>query len=91
MKALLILDLAADVAVLALGVIMLIVGIKVCNGPQAKFGKYGSIPALSKFWMYLPIPVAGAGMIIFELEQVFQHIQEFFVKKDDGQEAKQTL
>ena len=87
-KVLLALDLVADVAVLALGVIMLVVGVKVCNGPLAKFGKYGSIPTLSKFWMYLPIPVAGVGMIIFELEQVFQHIQAFFVKKDDGQEAK---
>jgi len=75
------LDLIADIAVLALGIIMVVEGFGVCNGPLAKFGKYASIPALSKFWQYLPIPVAGIGMIIFELEQAFQHIEEFFVKE----------
>ena len=87
-KLLISLDILADLAVLALGVVMLLVGTQVCKGPLARFGKYGSIPTLSKFWQYLPIPVAGAGMIIFELEQVFQHIQEFFVRNDQEKEAR---
>ncbi len=86
-KVLLCLDLLADIAVMALAVVMVTVGMQVCNGPLASFGKYSSIPTLSKFWQYFPIPIAGAGMIIFELEQVFQHIEEFFVK-EDGKEGK---
>ena len=73
------LDVLADFAVLALGVIMLVYGIKVCNSPLARFGRYESLPQLSRVWMYLPIPVAGAGMVIFELEQIFR---QFFDKED---------
>ena len=80
------LDVLADVAVLVLGIIMLVYGIKVCNSPLARFGKYESIPTLSRVWMYLPIPIAGAGMIIFELEQIFQHIEAFF-KNDESEVA----
>ncbi|MBQ9897228.1 MAG: TRAP transporter small permease subunit [Synergistaceae bacterium] len=82
------LDVLADVAVLALGVVMLVYGIKVCNSPLARFGRYESIRSLSRVWMYLPIPVAGAGMIIFELEQIFRHIEAFYIKDEDKQEAK---
>ena len=38
--------------------------------------------------MYLPVPIAGLGMIIFELEQVFQHLEEFFVSDKNGKEAQ---
>lgn len=69
------LDLLSEIAVLALGAVMLIYGIKVCNSPLARFGKYESLPQLSRVWMYLPIPLAGASMIIFELEQVFQRLE----------------
>ena len=75
------LDVLADVAVLALGVVMLVYGIKVCNSPLARFGRYESLPQLSRVWMYLPIPIAGAGMVIFELEQLFQL---FFDDKEDA-------
>ncbi len=55
----------------------------------AKFAKYSSLPKLSQVWMYLPVPVAGVGMIIFELEQVFLHIEEFFtLDNDKGKEAQ---
>ena len=84
-KALICLDILADVAVMVLGIVMLVEGIGVCNGPLAKFAKYSSIPTLSQMWMYLPVPVAGAGMIIFELEQIVLHIEEFFVPADGQQ------
>ena len=74
-----ILDLVADIAVFALGIIMLVYGIKVCQSPLARFGRYESIPTLSRFWMYLPIPVAGGSMAIFELEQIFQRLEDIFV------------
>ena len=85
-KVLMVSDVIADIAVMALGVVLVVFGIKFCNSPIAVRAKYASIPTLSKFWQYLPIPVAGVGMIVFELEQVFQHIEAFF-KKEEGKEA----
>ena len=80
-KVLTVMDLVADVAVLALGVVLVVEGSKVVSptGNIAKFAKYSSLPNLSQIWMYMPVPVAGVGMIIFELEQVFQHIEELVV------------
>ena len=86
-KVLLVSDILADVAVLALGVALIIYGIQFCNSPLSIRGKYASLPNLSKIWQYLPIPVAGLSMVIFELEQIFQHIEEFFVK-DEKKEGK---
>lgn len=80
------LDLLADIAVTALGVILLIYGIKVCDSPMARLGKYDSLPWLGRVWMYVPIPVAGATMIIFELEQICLHIKAFFIKGDSKDE-----
>ena len=82
-----VLDLLADIAVLVLGVYLVVYGIRFCNSPLSIRGKYASIPTLSKFWQYLPIPVAGIGMIIFELEQIFQHIEAFFVKEEKKEVA----
>ena len=80
-KVLLVSDILADIAVLVLGVLLVYYGIKFCNSPLSLRGKYASLP-LSKFWQYLPIPVAGAGMIIFELEQIFQHVEALFIKEE---------
>ena len=80
-------DVLADIAVLALGVVLVVFGVRFCNSPLSVRGKYASIPTLSKFWQYLPIPVAGVSMIIFELEQVFQHIEAFFVKDEPKEVA----
>ena len=89
-KLLLSLDLLADLAVLALGVVLLIEGLEVIspNGNIAKFAKYSSLPNLSQIWMYIPVAVAGVSMIIFELEQVFLHIEEFFVPQDEKKEVQ---
>ena len=74
-----VLDLLADLAVMALGAVLLIYGIKSVNSPLSLRGHYASLPNLSKMWQYLPVPIAGLGMIVFELEQVFLHIEDFFV------------
>ncbi|MBR2528496.1 MAG: TRAP transporter small permease subunit [Blautia sp.] len=87
-KVLLVSDILADLAVLALGVVLVVYGLKFCYSPLSIRGKYASIPTLSKFWQYLPIPVAGIGMIIFELEQIFLHIEELFVKEDNKEVSK---
>lgn len=89
-KVLLVLDLLADLAVMALGVILVIEGLEVISpaGNIAKFAKYSSLPGLSQIWMYLPVTVAGVSMIIFELEQVFLHVEEFFVPQAEKKEVQ---
>ena len=86
-KLLMVLDVIADIAVLALGVVLVVYGISFSNSPLSIRGKYASLPKLSKFWQYLPVPVAGASMIIFELEQIFRHIEAFFVKEEKKEVA----
>ena len=73
-----VLDLIADVAVLALGVVLVVEGLEVISptGNIAKFAKYSSLPNLSQIWMYLPVAVAGVSMILFELEQIFLRLEE---------------
>lgn len=88
-KVITVLDLLADIAVLILGIVLLVQGAKVIdpNGSLAKFAKYSSLPNLSQIWQFLPMVVAGAGMILFELEQIFLRIEEFY-KPNDGKEAQ---
>ena len=81
-KVLTVSDILADLAVMILGIILVVYGIRFCNSPLSLRGKYASIPTLSKVWQYLPVPVAGVGMIIFELEQIFLHVEQLFVKED---------
>lgn len=76
-----VLDIAADVAVMILGVIMLVVGWQYATTLGGR-GVYVSIPWLSRFWMYFPVPLAGAAMIIFEIEAIYNHIKSFFVKEE---------
>lgn len=75
------LDVIADLAVLVLSVIMIVVGWKYATGIGAK-ATYVSMPSVSKFWMYFPVPLAGVAMLIFELEALYNHIKEFFVKEE---------
>lgn len=78
-----VLDLLADFAVLALAVVMLVVGWQYATGIGAK-GTYVSLPQLSRFWMYFPVPLAGAAMIIFEIEALYNHVKGFFVKEGEA-------
>ncbi len=81
-KLLKMLDLVADVFIMVLAFVMVIVGWKYAINIGSK-GVYVSLPKLSRFWMYFPIPVAGVAMIIFELEAIYNHIKGFFVKEGD--------
>lgn len=81
-----VLDVVADLAVMALAIIMLKVGWQFTTTLGSR-GFYTSMPWLSRFWMYLPVPVAGLFMIVFELEALYNHIKAFFVK-DGGKEAE---
>ena len=86
-RAIQVLDLIADLAVMALGVVLLIYGIRSVNSPLSLRGHYASLPKLSKIWQYLPVPIAGLGMIVFELEQVFLRIEDLFRKEDRTEEV----
>lgn len=74
-------DIIADVLVLAFGVVMLLVGWKYARGIGAK-GTFISMPSVSKFWMYFPVPVAGFAMIIFEIEAIYNEIKKLVVKEE---------
>lgn len=77
-----VLDILADVGVLVLAFIMITVGWKYAATIGAK-GSYVSMPWLSRFWMYFPVPVAGMAMLIFEIEALYNHIKAFWVKEDE--------
>lgn len=77
------LDILADVCVFALAVVMLVVGWQYASGIGAK-GTYVSMPFLSRFWMYFPVPLAGVAMIVFELEALYNHIKAIFVKEEEN-------
>lgn len=76
-KLILVLDLLSGIAVLVLGYVMVTIGWKYSIQIGSK-GMYVSMPSLSRFWMYLPVPVAGIAMIIFELEVLYNHIKSFW-------------
>ena len=77
------LDILADVAVLALGIIMLVYGWNYAYTLGGR-GFYVSMPWLSRFWMYFPVPLAGVAMIIFEIEAIYTHIKSIFVKEAEA-------
>ena len=79
--ALKVLDVMADIAVLALGFVMLFVGWRYTSTLGSR-GFYVSITWLSRFWMYFPVPLAGFAMIIFELEAIYNDIKAFFIKEE---------
>ena len=76
-----VLDILADLAVCILGVIMMVVGWNYATTLGGR-GFYVSMPWLSRFWMYFPVPLAGVAMIIFEIESLYNHIKSFFVKEE---------
>lgn len=79
-KLLKVLDILADLAVLALGIIMTVIGWKYATTLGGR-GTYVSMPWLSRFWMYFPVPLAGVAMIIFEIESLYNHIKNLFEKE----------
>lgn len=81
-KVIITLDLIADLAVLALAVVMLVTGWSYATGLGAK-GTFISMPWLSKFWQYFPIPLAGLAMIFFEVERIVLDIERYFIREEE--------
>lgn len=76
------LDVLSDAAVMVLGIIMLVVGWQYAVTLGSR-GYYVSLPTVSRFWMYFPVPLAGIAMIVFEVEALYNHIKLFFVEEDE--------
>ncbi len=75
------LDIIADAFVFAFAIVMVVVGLKYATTIGAK-GSYVSMPGVSRIWMYLPVPVAGIAMIVFELEVFYAHIKSIVLKTE---------
>ena len=75
------LDIFSDLAVMALGFVMIFVGWEYASKIGSK-GSFISIPVLSRFWMYLPVPVAGLAMVIFELETIYNQVKLMILGED---------
>ena len=82
-KVIVTLDLIADLAVLALAVVMLTTGWSYATGLGAK-GTFISMPWLSKFWQYFPIPLAGLAMIFFEVERIVLDVERYFIREEEA-------
>ena len=76
------LDIIADICVCVLAFVMVVVGWKYAQQIGSR-GTYVSMPFLSRFWMYFPVPLAGAAMIVFEIEALYNHVKGFFVKEGE--------
>ncbi|MBO4456526.1 MAG: TRAP transporter small permease [Butyrivibrio sp.] len=77
-----VLDLLNDICVTVLAVVMIVVGMSYAQGIGGK-GFYVSMPWLSRFWLYFPIPVAGIAMLIFEIEAIYNDIKRMVLKEEN--------
>ena len=80
------LDILADFVVLILAIIMIKVGLDYSTGLGAK-STYVSMPWLSQFWKYFPVPLAGMAMLFFEVETLYNHVKKAFGYGSDENEA----
>ena len=76
------LDIFADLGVMALGFVMIFVGWKYAMRIGSR-GSYISIPSLSRFWMYLPVPLAGVAMVIFEIETIYNQLKYMLLGEEE--------
>lgn len=82
-KVLITLDIIADFAVMGLAIVMMVVGWQYAIQIGGR-GTYVSMPFLSRFWMYFPIPLAGLAMLLFLIESIYGHFKEFFIVKEES-------
>lgn len=75
------LDLFADIAVMILGFVMIFVGWNYAQKLGSR-GFYVSMPAVSRFWMYFPVPLAGVAMVIFEIETIIRQLKDIVLGKE---------
>lgn len=68
-----------DLLVLAFSLMMVIEGFPYAI--SAGKAVYVSLPALSRFWLYAPVPFAGVAMSIFQIEGLVKDVRIFLAKE----------
>ena len=81
-KLIMFLDMFSDIAVMALGFVMIVVGWNYAQKIGSR-GYYVSLPTITRFWMYLPIPVAGLVMVIFEIETIINQAKIMILGEEE--------
>lgn len=76
-----VLDILADAAIFVFAAILIKDGWLYCSTAK---GFFTSLPTLSKFWLYFPVPLSGVFTVVFELEALYGHIKSFFVKEGNA-------
>lgn len=81
-----VLDLVADLLITGFAIVMVVMGFKysVTIGSRAS---YVSLPWLSRFWLYAPVPLAGIAILLFELEVITKHVRVLIGKDEKGAET----
>lgn len=74
-KLIIVLDLAAFVLVLLFSIILVYEGFQfaVTIGSRAT---YTSLPWLSRFWLYAPVPISGIAMVLFQVDAIVRYVKE---------------
>ena len=78
-----VLDLASDVMILAFSGIMVYYGFTYAISVGSR-ASYVSLPWLSRFWLYAPIPIAGIAIFLFELEVICKHVSALMGKEENA-------
>ena len=78
-KVVIITDILADIAIFILAIIMIKVGWGYAER-LGRFGSYVSMPSVSRFWMYFPVPLAGISMIFFLIESFYNNVKRLYIK-----------
>lgn len=68
------LDVFGDLVVLAFAFLMTMEGFQYAM-KVGQNSMYTSLPWLSKFWLYLPVGLAGTAMFLFQIEPLCSHIK----------------
>lgn len=74
-KVIIVLDLVAYVLVLLFSIMLVWEGFQFALAIGSR-ATYTSLPWLSRFWLYAPIPIAGVAMVLFQVEAIVRYIQE---------------
>lgn len=72
------LDIIDDLLVLIFSAVFVFVGFPYAL--QVGRASYVSLTWLSKFWLYVPVPLSGIFMVIFQMEILVRHIRIFINK-----------
>ncbi len=68
-----VLDVFGDLVVLVFAIVMAVIGIQYAVD-VGKNSMYTSLNWLSKFWLYIPVGIAGIAIVLFQLEALGRHI-----------------